>query len=69
MKFIVKKYCLIISGNGNLLRQLQKNTAYEHSSVRKNKQNNLMLLSICAICSKKKSAFIKYQELHNFDDI
>ena len=47
----------------------KKNTAYEHSSVRKNKQNNLMLLSICAICSKKKSAFIKYQELHNFDNI
>ena len=57
MKFIVKKYCLIISGNGNLLRQLQKNAAYEHSSVRKNKQNNLMLLSICAICYQEKIGF------------
>ena len=57
MKFIVKKYCLFISGNGNLLRQLQKNAAYEHSSVRKNKQNNLMLLSICAICYQEKIGF------------
>ena len=28
-----------------------------------------MLLSNCAICGKRKSNFIKNQELHNFDNI
>ena len=48
--------------NGRLLRQLlEKN---ENLNVRKTKQNRLMLLSNCAICSKK-STFIKNQELQN----
>ena len=46
-----------------------KNTANENSSVRKSKQNRLMLLSNCAVCGKKKSTFIKSKELHNFDNI
>ena len=33
--------------------------AAKTSSVRKTKQNRLMLLSNCAVCSKKKSTFIK----------
>ena len=41
-----------------------KNTANENSSVRKTKQNRLMLLSNCAVCSKNKLTFIKNQELH-----
>ena len=43
----------------------KKNTANENSSVRNTKQNRLMLLSNCAICEKKKSTFIKNQELNN----
>ena len=40
-----------------------KNTASEISSVRKIKQNRLMLMSHRAICGKKNSRFIKKQEL------
>ena len=36
-----------------------------NSSVRKTKQNRLMLLSICAVCGKKKSTFVKNKELSN----
>ena len=39
----------------------------ENSNVRKTKQNILMLLSNCAVCGKKKSAFVKNKELNNFD--
>ena len=42
----------------------KKNTANENSSVRKTKQNRLMLLSDCFVCGKKKSMFIKNEELH-----
>ena len=35
----------------------KKYTANENSSVRKTKQNRLMLLSNCAICGKKKLNF------------
>ena len=40
----------------------KKNTAKENSSVRKTKQNRLMLLSNCAVCGEKKSKFIENQE-------
>ena len=43
----------------------KKYTANENSSFRKTKQNSLTLLSNCAICSKKKLAFIQNQELNN----
>ena len=46
----------------------KKYTAKESSSVRKSKQNRLMLLSNCVVCGKKKSTFIKNKELHNFND-
>ena len=36
-----------------------------NSSVRKTKQNRLMLLSTCAVCGKKKSTFVKNKELSN----
>ena len=39
----------------------KKNTANQNSSVRKTKQNRLMLLSNCVVCDKKKSTFIKNQ--------
>ena len=39
-----------------------KNTSNKNSSVRKTKQNRLMLLSSCTICDKKKSTFIKDKE-------
>ena len=37
----------------------KKYTANENSSVKKTKQNILMLLSNCGVCGKEKSAFIK----------
>ena len=40
----------------------KKNTANEN--VRRTKKNKLMLLSNCAVFGKKKSRFIKNQELH-----
>ena len=40
----------------------KKYTASEISSVRKTKQNRLMLLSNCALCGKKESTFIKNKE-------
>ena len=46
----------------------KKNTANENSGVRKTKQNRIMLLSNCAICSKKKMTFIKNKELHNISN-
>ena len=42
----------------------KKNTESKTSSVSKTKQNRFMLLSNCAVCGKKKSRFIKSQELH-----
>ena len=47
----------------------KKYTGNENSSVRKTKQNRLILLSNCAVCRKKKSTFIKNEELHNFHHI
>ena len=45
------------------------NTAKDNSSVRKTKQNRVMLLSNCAIYGKKKLTFIKNQEFNNFNNI
>ena len=45
------------------------NISNKNSSVRKTSQNRLVLFSSCAICGKKKSTFIKNQELHNFNNI
>ena len=44
-----------------------KYTANENSSVRKTKQNRLILLSNCTISGKQKWTLIKNKELHNFD--
>ena len=41
----------------------KKYTSNKNSSVRKTKQNRLMVLSNCAICGKRKSTSIKNQEL------
>ena len=43
----------------------KKYTASENSSVKKTKQNRLMLLSNCVVCGKKKSTFIKNKEHSN----
>ena len=37
----------------------------ENSSVRRTKQNRLMLLSNCAVCGEKKSRFVKNQKLED----
>ena len=47
----------------------KKNTEDKNSSVRKTKQNRLMLLPNCIIFGKKKLTFIKNQELSNFNNI
>ena len=44
-------------------------TKNENSSVRKSKQERLMLLSNCVVCGKKKLTFIKNKELSNFNNI
>ena len=41
----------------------KKNTMNENLSVRRTKQNRVMLLSNCAVCGKRKSRFIKNQKL------
>ena len=46
----------------------KKNNANENSNCRKTKQNEILLLSNCAICGKKKLAFTENEELHNFND-
>ena len=45
-----------------------KNATNKNSTVRKAKQNRLMLLSNCVICCKKKFTFIKNQEPSNFNN-
>ena len=52
----------------NYCASCKKNTANENSSVRKTKQNRLMLLSNCGIYCEKKSTFIKNKEFRNFND-
>ena len=42
----------------------KKNTVNENTSVRRTKENRLMLVSNCAFFVKRKSRFIKNQELH-----
>ena len=44
-----------------------KYTANENSSVRKTKQNRLILLSNSTISGKQKLTLIKNKELHNLD--
>ena len=46
----------------------KKYTADKNSSVRKTKQNRLMLLSNCAVCGKKKSTFIKNKEINSISN-
>ena len=41
----------------------KKDTANKNSSFRRTRHNRLMLVSNCAICGKKKSRFIKNQEV------
>ena len=41
----------------------------KNSSIRETKQNIIMLLSNCAICSKKELTFIENKKLHNFNNI
>ena len=40
----------------------EKNTTIKNSSVRRTKQNRLVLVIDCAACGKKKARFIKNQE-------
>ena len=46
----------------------KKYIANKNSSVRKTKQNRLILLSNGTICGKKKLTFIENKEFHNFND-
>ena len=40
----------------------------KNSSVRKTKQNRLMILSNCVVCGKKKSTFIKNKEINHISN-
>ena len=46
----------------------KKKTANQISSVRRTKQNKLILLSNCAVCGEKKSRFIKNQEASRLEN-
>ena len=50
----MESYCFSCKGN----------TANKNSSVKRTKQNRLILVSTWAICGKNKSRFIKNQEVH-----
>ena len=54
MKEEIKNFVEYIETMENYCVSCKKNTANENSSVRKTKQNRLMLLSNCAVCGKKK---------------
>ena len=43
--------------------RFKKYTANKNSSIRKTKQNKLMILSNCTVCGKKKSIFVKNKEI------
>ena len=47
----------------------RKNTANENLSVRKTKQNRLMLLSNCAFCGKRNQVLLKIEKLIAFQMI
>ena len=46
----------------------KKYNSNKNSSVRKNKQNTLIILSNCAFRRKEKSISSTNKELHNFND-
>ena len=46
-----------------------ENNGNENSSVRKTKQKSLMLISNFIVCGKRKSTFIKNQEINIFNNI
>ena len=60
---------MLYKNNRNVLFQLQKICCWQNFNVRKTKQNRWMLSSNCVFCGKKKSAFIKDKEFHNFGNI
>ena len=49
----------LYKNNGNMLRQLYKNTVNKNSSVRRTKENSVILTSNCAVYDKKNLTFIK----------
>ena len=67
MKWKILKLLLDLLYNNNeaYCESCKKYTANENSSVKKTKQDRLMLLSNCAVCGKKNSTFIKKKELSN----
>ena len=42
----------------------KKNTGNKNPSVKRTKQNKLMLVLSCAVCGKKKSRFNENKEVH-----
>ena len=54
-------YC--IKAMETICASREKNTAHGNSSVRKTKQNRLVLLSNCAVCGKKRSSLLKFKKL------
>ena len=50
----------------NYCTTCKKNTTNINSSVRKTKQNRLMLVSNCTICSKKNQNLLKIKKLADY---
>ena len=46
----------------------KKYTANKNSTVKKTKQNKLMLLSNCAVCGQKKKIFIKNKGINSISN-
>ena len=74
MKYIFKKIlpdykyrCLILLNIKTMETYCvtcKKNTRNKNSTVKRTKRNRLLLVSNCVVCGKKKSGFIKSQEVH-----
>ena len=54
---------ILYKTDGNVLPVVRKIMQTKIQMLEKAKQNRLMLLSNCTVCGKKKSRFIKNQEL------
>ena len=63
LEFILKKKKKAIN---DIFRNIKKkeNTGNKNPSVKRTKQNKLMLVLSCAVCGKKKSRFNENKEVH-----
>ena len=67
-KLTIQKYCRTnyIKTRETYCGSCKKNTASKNSSVRRTKENTLMLVSNCAICGKKNQGSSKIKKLPDY---